>query len=723
MTAAAGSTFAALVDRDRDNIVRRFISEVRGRELSPPGTSRVHLENHIPRFLDEIVTELASRRRVRFTSDSEDQSPTAREHGEQRWELGYDVQALIREYGILRHCILQSAAEAGVTISIAEFDVLAKCLNVGVAEAANAYATYRDSELDSQRAHLQFLADAGQLLTSSLDYRSTLARLTGLIVPRLADWCAVHLEGSTPDEIPIAHVEPGMVEVVRELYRRFPTPEDRATGHAHVMRTGQPILMERVEPAMLQQMALSPEHLALMQRVGVTSYLIVPLAIQGNMFGALTFAYADSGRHYSASESLLAGELARRGSVAIDNARLYEQSQSERSRVEAATRAKDEFVAVVSHELRTPLNAILGWTRLVRSGSLPVEKREHALEVIERNALVQSQVIADLLDISRVFTGKIRIHPSQVDVSNIVEMAIEGLRPAADAKRIQILAELEWQSAIIRADGERLQQVIWCLLSNAVKFTAKNGTVKVQLSQVESDIQLVVDDNGQGIAPEFLPHVFESFRQSDGTPSRPHGGLGIGLSIAKHLVELHGGSISAHSDGAQQGSHFVVRLPISSLVSTTLGISKVAATKAEAHDDKMPANADGIDVLVVDDEPDARELVDYLLSRSGMTVQLASSAAEALSLLDDYQPHVIISDIGMPGEDGYSLIRSIRTLGSDAKRNIPAIALTAFATNQDRTRALVEGFNMHMAKPVEPSNLVSAVLALAGHPRREPSQK
>lgn len=720
MISTQGSDLAGLLEHQRDDILRRFVVEVRGQQLSPAGTSRTHLEDHIPRFLAEISAELGTQRGVRLSSDTHDTSLSAREHGEQRWELGYDIEALVREYGVLRRCILACAAEHAVSISTGEFDVLAKCLNVGVAEAASVYVAFRDAQVASQRAELQFLVDAGQLLSSSLDYRSTLARLTGLIVPRLADWCAVHLEGAPPEEIPIAHVQPDMVDAVRELFVRFPTPHGDETGHQRVMRTGEPFLVAEVDRQEREAGAVSPEHLALLQSVPMRSCLIVPLLVAGNTLGALTFAYGDSGRRYGEADLLLASELARRGAAAIDSARLYDQSQRERSRVEAATRAKDEFVAMVSHELRTPLNAILGWTRLARGGSLPREKREHALEVIERNALVQSQVIADLLDISRVITGQIRIHPSQVDVSNIVEMAIEGIRPAADGKRIKIHFDLQSSSTVIRADGERLQQVVWSLLSNAVKFSAKNGSVHVRLRQVDSDIELTVKDDGSGIPPEFLPHVFESFRQSDATSARPHGGLGIGLSIAKYLVELHGGSIEAHSEGRGLGSTFVVRLPISSLVSTTLGISKVAATKVEAQNETMPVSSDGIDVLVVDDEPDARELVGYVLSRSGMTVRLAESAAEALSLLDEFHPQVIVSDIGMPGQDGYSLIRSIRTLEGE-KRDIPAIALTAFATNQDRARALVEGFNMHMAKPVEPSNLVAAVMELAGPTGREPA--
>ena len=314
--------------------------------------------------------------------------------------------------------------------------------------------------------------------------------------------------------------------------------------------------------------------------------------------------YSESGRHYSDADLLFASDLARRASVAIDNARLYELSQQERSKVEAATRAKDEFVAMVSHELRTPLNAILGWIRLIRGGALAASRVEHAFEVIERNADAQNQLVGDLLDISRVITGKLRINPAQVDVANMVEMAVESVRPAAEAKGIALDVQAA-PGALLRGDGDRLQQVVWNLLANAVKFTPKKGTVRVQLRKVESDIEITVEDTGQGIAADFLPHVFDSFKQFDSSASRPFGGLGIGLSISKHLVELHGGSIEARSRGVGQGATFVVRLPVSPVVSSTVGVSK-PATRALGQA-PLPTTLTLLSVLVVDDEPDAKE--------------------------------------------------------------------------------------------------------------------
>jgi signal transduction histidine kinase/CheY-like chemotaxis protein len=711
---------SSLLRNNRDALVAGFVEAVERLEpaLPTPGTSRSLLVDHIPQFLDEIAAEAAGMSEIRASQDVVDTSKTARQHGGQRWSLGYDLQAVIREYGILRHCILQTAKDVGLQLSNDEFDILAKCLSVGVAEAATAYAAFRDEELNARNARLEFLAEAGSLLTSSLDYRFTLSHLTGLVVPRLADWCAVHLEGSSPEDMALSHVDSAKVDLLREVYGRYPLPADSPFGYPQVARTGEPQLVTHVAPEVIEAVATSPAHLALLKAINVCSWIVVPLRVQGKMFGALTFAYSDSRRHYSQGDLALASELARRAAVAIDNAKLYAMSQEERSRVEAATRAKDQFVAMVSHELRTPLNAISGWLRLMKLGSLPETKRQHALEVIERNTQALTQIVGDLLDISRAITGKLRVNPTQIDLTNVVELAIEGVRPAADAKRIQIDAELDPKAAIIRGDGDRLQQVAWNLLANAVKFTPKSGRVRVQLRRIDSDIEFIVSDTGEGIESHFLPHVFDSFRQAETVTSREHGGLGIGLSVAKHIVEIHGGSIRAESAGPGQGATFVVRLPVSPLVSATLGVTRVRATTQPRADTPLPVGLDGIKVLVVDDEADAREMVAFLLQSCGIEVRVAASAPEALTELEDFKPHVLVSDVGMPKEDGYSLIRNVRSAASIELHSIPAIALTAFARNEDRARALVAGFNVHMEKPVEPVELVNTIVRLVGDVQR-----
>jgi signal transduction histidine kinase/ActR/RegA family two-component response regulator len=709
-----------LILERRDEIISRFVEASRSEELSPPGLARSLLVDHIPIFLEEVAQDLAGADQPQLNPEGADQSASARKHGEQRWNLGYDLEAVLREYGILRGAILETAKAAGVLPSTDDFNVLGNSLSVGVREATTRYIEYRDQEVEAQKASLSFLAEAGELLSSSLDYRSTLSRLTRLLVPRMADWCVVHLDGGVSEDMPIAHVDASKVDLLREIYRRQTEADAPAEGYPSLTQSAAPRLVAEVDPVLLAASAQDPAHLYLLEQLASCSWLTVPLCVQEHTFGALSLAYSDSGRHYGASDLVLATDLARRAAVAIDNARLYQLSQQERSRVESATRAKDEFVAMVSHELRTPLNAILGWVRLIRGGGLPEQKLWHAFEVIERNANAQNQLVADLLDISRAITGKIRIQPSQVDLSTIIDIAIEDARVAIDAKRLQIHVALDRQQATLRGDGDRLQQVVWNLLTNAIKFTPKGGEIRLSLQRIESDLELVVKDTGAGIAADFVPHVFESFRQSDSSSSRTHGGLGVGLSITKHLVDLHGGSIEVHSEGTGQGTTFVVRLPVSPLLSATLGVSQMPATREHVPSMDLPGALQGLRVLVVDDDADARELIGYVLETCGTEVRLAGTAAAALEQLMTYTPDVIVSDIGMPDEDGYSLIRSIRTLPVAEKKDVPAIALTAFARNEDRTRALVAGFNLHMAKPVEPGALVRAVLELAGPARREP---
>lgn len=717
--------FGQVLQQHRDAIVARFTAEIKRQGVVSPEVPEALLVDHIPVFLDCLAEQLKAAQAAAsrgadaaapgggVRQEERATRATAGEHGVERWRLGYDLQGLIREYGILRECIIHTASGLNVQLSNDEFEALSACLSSGIAEAAARYVEHRDKEVRAQQANLEYLAEAGQVLSTSLDFRSTLTRLLGLLVPRMADWCAIHLDGEGPEDMPIAHVDPAKVDVLRDIYRRFPLPADSPYGYPYVSRTGQPQLVSRLRPGLLEEAASSAEHLELLRQIDACSWLTVPLRVQAESFGALTLAYSVSRRHYGASDLVLANDLSRRAAIAIDNARLYALSQRERSRVEAATRAKDEFVAMVSHELRTPLNSILGWVRLMRGGSLEESKRAHAFEVIERNAEAQSQLVSDLLDISRIMSGRIRINPSQMDMANLVEMTIEGVRPAAQAKRIQIDAELE-RNSVLRADPDRLQQVIWNLLVNAVKFTPKGGRVRVTVRRQDSDLEIEVADNGEGIPAQFLPHLFESFRQSDGSTARPHGGLGIGLSISRHLVELHGGSIEASSAGLGKGATFIVRLPMSPVVSTTIGVQRVPATMPPEPSDQLALDGGGIHVLVVEDEPDARDLVAYVFESCGMQVRLAASAAEAMRVLESFSPSVIVSDIGMPEEDGYSLIRKIRTHADERTKNIPAIALTAFARNEDRTRALVEGFNLHLAKPVEPAALVKAVAELVG---------
>ena len=388
---------------------------------------------------------------------------------------------------------------------------------------------------------------------------------------------------------------------------------------------------------------------------------------------------------------------------------------------EEAARAKDEFLASVSHELRTPLTAVLGWARMLQTGKLDEAMAARALDAIERNAQSQNQLIGDLLDFSRIISGKIRLDVGRVEPASVIAAAVDVMTPAADAKGIRLQSILDPRAGPVSGDPERLQQVMWNLLSNSVKFTPRGGRVQVRLSRVDSSVEITVSDTGQGIAPEFLPYVFERFRQADNTTTRRHTGLGLGMAITKHLVELHGGTVRAESPGEGLGATFVVRLPVMILHTPDPALEGSAAHLAPTPDEARPqqpaARLDGIHVLVVDDERDALELLTTVLTQSGAVVTTAAGAAEALEKIQTAEPDLLVSDIEMANEDGYSLIRKVRVWEAERGRRIPAIALTAHARPSDRLRALADGFQIHMPKPVEPAELVLAIANLTDRGR------
>ena len=378
-----------------------------------------------------------------------------------------------------------------------------------------------------------------------------------------------------------------------------------------------------------------------------------------------------------------------------------------------ANRLKDEFLATVSHELRTPLTAILGWAHLLRAGQLDKQSGNSALETIERNARAQAQLIDDLLDVSRIITGNLRLDVRQVDPGSFIEPAIEALRPAAEAKGVRIQKVMDTGIVSVAGDPARLQQVVWNLLSNAIKFTPKGGKVQVRLERINSHIEIAVSDTGVGIKPEFLPHVFERFRQADQKTTRHHGGLGLGLAIVRHLVELHGGTVEADSSGEDRGATFVVKLPIVPLHQKDNLAERIhPAARDTLPDYDCPERLDGLKVLVVDDEADTRELLKVGIGRCGAEVVTAGSAREALAAIAEERPDLLISDIGMPGEDGYELIRKVRSLPAGGGGKIPAIALTAYARTEDRLRALRAGYQSHIAKPVELAELTAVMASL-----------
>jgi PAS domain S-box-containing protein len=440
------------------------------------------------------------------------------------------------------------------------------------------------------------------------------------------------------------------------------------------------------------------------------SFLGVPLLTEGRLIGVMHVDTVKA-RQFTESDIRLLQLAADRIALAIEQARLYELEHQARRQAEEANRMKDEFLALVSHELRSPLNAMLGYARLLRFGPVDSQTLDKALDVIERGGKAQTHLIDDLLDTARIISGKLRIDVGPVDLVGVVEGAVQTIYPAADAKGITIRTDLNPRAGQITGDAERLQQVIWNLLSNAVKFTPSGGRVEVCLEREDPHISITVSDTGKGISPEFLPYIFDRFRQADASSARRYGGLGLGLALVKYLVELHGGTIEASSGGEGTGSTFKVLLPVRAVS----GLQEPQGTLVSAVATEQPILA-GARVLVVDDEDDARELVKTVLSHEGADVVLARSAAEAFEMIttapDQTRPNVIVADLGLPEEDGYSMLRRMREWEREHGVFIPAVALTAYGRTEDRMRALRAGFQLHVAKPVEPVELAVVVASV-----------
>ncbi len=479
----------------------------------------------------------------------------------------------------------------------------------------------------------------------------------------------------------------------------------------------------------------------------IQSFLGAPILSPLGVSGWLYLLNKNDDDDFSEADERLAATLATQLAVAYENARLYTEAQNHatelrlevaerkqaeeeraemlirehaaRAEAEAANRTKDEFLAILSHELRTPLTAILGWSHIMRSTKLRKDQLSHALETIERNARSQSQLIDDLLDVSRIITNKLQIEYLAVDLSSIIEAAIDSVRPALEAKEIVLETCIE-SGAPVLGDATRLQQIFWNLFSNAVKFTPKGGQIKITGERWGAGIRVSVIDTGIGIDNEFQPFIFDRFRQADGSTTRQHGGLGLGLAIVRHLVELHRGSIEVSSEGKDRGSTFTVSLPIAS-IANMVNVHNGQPLYLEGDDSTTGSGLfEGLRILVVDDEADSRDLVSAILTRCGSEVRCSESVAEAIQVFREWDPDLLVSDIGMPHEDGYSLIKKVRKLRSKGAKQIPALALTAYATDEDRSRALSAGFQAHLSKPIEPVVLITSIATALG---RGPSVK
>ena len=463
------------------------------------------------------------------------------------------------------------------------------------------------------------------------------------------------------------------------------------------------VLSQALHGYLIAMPAMSGEHRFEQMRQAVR---ISPLSHEGRVIGTLTII--DDVTERVAREAELQAQIE-------DRSRLLSSEKVARNEAERANRLKDEFLATISHELRNPLNAILGWAHMMRLGKLNEANTERAVETIYRNAKSQSQLVSDLLDVSRIISGKLRLDVRTVDLLSIVNAAIDSIRPAADAKGIRMQMLLDPAAGPISGDADRLQQIVWNLLTNAVKFTPRAGRIQIKVQRIDSHVEIVVSDSGVGISKEFLPYVFDRFRQADASTTRIHGGLGLGLSIVRQLVDLHGGNVSVESEGEGKGATFTIMLPFVGVISEEKEVESVHPTQSDEiiSFEGLPS-LEGLKVLVVDDEIDTGELIGEVLKECGSEVIVSRSAAEALVALEEHKPDILISDLGMPDEDGYSLIEKIRALPSERGGDIPAAALTAYARAEDRMRVLRSGFQFHLPKPVDSAELVTVVASLAG---------
>jgi PAS domain S-box-containing protein len=582
-----------------------------------------------------------------------------------------------------------------------------------------------EETLRDQAEALRTLNEMGQRISAELDLHNTVQAVTDaateLIGARFGSFFynVLNEEGASYMLFTLAGVP-------REAFEHFPMP--LATDLFGPTFRGEGVV--RIDDVELDPRygKNSPYYGMPQGYLPVTSYLAVPVVSRsGEVLGGLFFGHPEPGMFTERDEITVSG-LASQAAIAMDNARLYEAAQKARAEAEKAaaenerlyrqaeesSRLKEEFLATISHELRTPLSAILGWARMLRLGQLSPDNIAKALDTIERNARAQAQLVDDLLDVSRIITGKLRMDVRPADPNAFIDAAVEAVRPAADAKGVRVQKVVDTGLLSIPGDPVRLQQVVWNLLSNAIKFTPRDGRVQIRSQRVNSHLEIVVSDTGQGISPDFLPHVFDRFRQADQKTSRQHGGMGLGLSIVRHLVELHGGTVRADSEGEGRGATFTVMLPISPVYQVDTSGSRV---HPGARDLLPPADSadrlDGLRILVVDDEGDTRDLLKQGLEYCGATVKVADSAAEAIDLMKQAIPDVLISDIGMPGTDGYDFIRQVRKLSRDRGGKVAAIALTAYTRIEDRLQALRAGYDMHVPKPVELTELVAVAASLA----------
>ncbi len=793
---------AAFLAARRDALIERFSRRVQV-TLAPTALSRSELIDHFPDFLHELVLAL-----------EQDGWPpdrlfginrTAVAHGAQRLRLGFDLDAVVCEYGLLRDCIFEMLEEAELQPGLRELRILTDCISAATADSVRRYVGERQDGAERERLHLLGLFQQAPGFLCFLRGPNLVFELANVAYFQLVGHRDIlgkpvrealpEVEGQGYFELLDRVVATGEAFVGRGLKVDLQREPGAPLSEAYIDLIYQPIrdidghvagilaqgndVTEIVRAEVRRQLAeaalrASEERYRTLFESIDDGFCLLQILFDDSgephdyrfietnaAFAAQTGLQGAAGR--TANELMpqldkawyqlygrvaLTGEPARyedyaagldrwfevyasrvgpptlrqvavvfkdvseRRRVEAERTRLFELESIARREAEEASRLRDEFLTTVSHELRTPLTSILGWVQMLRLGGLQPAKRDRALETIERNARAQAQLIEDLLDVSSIIAGKLRIEVAVVDLQSVVEAALETVRPAAEAKGIR-LQSMPAPNCPVMGDAQRLQQVVWNLLSNAVKFTPRGGRVQVLVERLDASIELTVADNGRGIGLDFQPHVFERFRQADGATTRTHGGLGLGLSIVRQLVELHGGTVGVYSEGDGHGASFTVRLPLAAAGPCAPSPASPSRPSRLGPGFPIPPELAGLRILIVDDEADTREMLRTLIEQCGAHVNLATSVAEGLQQCESWRPDLLISDIGMPDQDGYSLIAGVRARSPESGGDVAAVALTAYARTEDRTRALLAGFNNHVAKPVEPLELLAVIASLS----------
>ncbi|MGZ3771254.1 MAG: ATP-binding protein [Bdellovibrio sp.] len=553
---------------------------------------------------------------------------------------------------------------------------------------------------DRMNDSLQLLAETRKLINNCMDYEATIKEVANLLVSTLAEWCSIDLVSADNKIIRVAvtHRDPTKANLAKEILEKYPASPSAKRGVYKVIETGQSILIPRVSESSWARRADNPRHLELIMSLGSTSYMCIPLLARGRTIGSIMILSGE--RVFDESDLHTGEELASTIALAMDNVQMFKNLQS-------AVKVRDEFLATLSHELRTPLNIILGWINILKTEKLGEQELQKAFEILERNSLIQTRMINDLLDLNRILSKKLPVKLQPIDLTTILVSCTESLSIDASIKKITFQIDNALMPITILGDAAHLHRMLMNLLTNAIKFTPTHGIINIKLETNKNKAIITVKDNGIGILPEFIPFVFEAFRQENGSTTRTHQGLGLGLAISKHIVETHHGSISVKSEGKGKGAEFTICLPL--LLSPDLFQTGTDLMESQTADSIC---LNGKKILIVDDCEDIRQLFKLILERAHAEVVTAESPFQGLEMMKTYKPDILISDISMPDMDGYDFIKIIRSLPEGSLKNIAAIALTAYAKDTEEKKSLAAGFDMHISKPVSAKDLQKFVYKL-----------